>query len=205
MSTTWWRQRKSQIPRCSDTKYDTLDKWKFWPVGSPEEGITEVIKINPLGTINVCTNFLCNPFNSLERPTDEAKNRVDSQSEVSVGLLEDPLWVEVIGSEVFGPADDGVDLLRQLLGLLLQLLVLLHTETQQWLTNSTMAAVCNQTRLDYYGPHIKWLPLSQCRPHLQKLSARAEVVTFGSIVQHPLDGLDLQLGILRKEEWLWLG
>lgn len=49
----------------------------------------------------------------------------DSQTEVSVGLLEDPLRVEVIGGEVFGPADDGVDLLRQLLGLLLQLLMLL--------------------------------------------------------------------------------
>lgn len=59
---------------------------------------------------------------------------MDSQSEVSVGLPEDPLGVEVIGGEVFGPADDGVDLLGQLLGLQLQLLVLLHTQTQRTVT-----------------------------------------------------------------------
>lgn len=34
---------------------------------------------------------------------------------------------------MFGPANDGVNLLRQLLGFLLQLLMLLHTETQQLL------------------------------------------------------------------------
>lgn len=58
---------------------------------------------------------------------------LDSQSEVSVCLLEDPVRVKVFGGEVFGPADDGVDLLRQLLGLLLQLLMLLHTQTQRLL------------------------------------------------------------------------
>lgn len=40
------------------------------------------------------------------------------------------------------------------------------------------------------------------RPHLQELSAGAQVVTLGSIVQHPLDGLDLQLGVLTETESL---
>jgi len=34
--------------------------------------------------------------------------------------------------------------------------------------------------------------------YLKELSAGAEVMTFGGVVQHPLDGLDLDLGILRK-------
>lgn len=71
---------------------------------------------------------------------------MDSQSEVSVGLLEDPVRVKVVGGEVFGPANDGVDLLRQLLGLLLQLLMLLHTQTQQLLTG-TIPTVMRQTHL----------------------------------------------------------
>lgn len=50
---------------------------------------------------------------------------VNLQFEVSVCLPEDPLRVKVVGGEVFGPADDGADLLCQLLGLLLQLLMLL--------------------------------------------------------------------------------
>lgn len=56
---------------------------------------------------------------------------MDLQSEVGISVLEDPLRVEVIGGEVFGPADDGVDLLRQLLGLLLQLLMFLHAQMQR--------------------------------------------------------------------------
>lgn len=54
-------------------------------------------------------------------------NIADSQTQVGVGLLEDLLRVEMIGGEVLSPAHDGVDLLGQLLGLLLQLLMLLHT------------------------------------------------------------------------------
>ena len=65
----------------------------------------------------------------------------NSQRQVGVGLLEDPLGVEVIGGEMFGPADDGVDLLRQLLGLLFQLLMLLHTETQQLPTANRLTSV----------------------------------------------------------------
>ena len=42
--------------------------------------------------------------------------------------------VKVFGGQMLGSADDGVDLVGQLLGLLLQLLMLLHTETQQGLT-----------------------------------------------------------------------
>lgn len=51
------------------------------------------------------------------------------QSEIGVCLLEDPLRVKVVGSEVFGPAHNRVDLLCQFLGLLLQLLMLLHEHT----------------------------------------------------------------------------
>jgi len=69
----------------------------------------ETLGIHPLGPTNV--------------------SGADLQSEVGVGLPEDPLGVEVIGGKAFGPADDGVDLLRQLLGLLLQLPMLLYTET----------------------------------------------------------------------------
>lgn len=65
----------------------------------------------------------------------------NSQRQVGVGLLQDPLGVEVVGGEVFGPADDGVDLLRQLLGLLLQLLMLLHTQTQQLATANRLTTV----------------------------------------------------------------
>lgn len=53
----------------------------------------------------------------------------DSQTQVDVGLLEDLVGVEVIGGEVLGPAHDGVDLLGQFFGLLLQLLMLLHKQT----------------------------------------------------------------------------
>lgn len=49
-----------------------------------------------------------------------------SQSEVGLRLPEDPLGVKVGGGEQLGPAHDGVDLLRQVLGLLLQLLMLLY-------------------------------------------------------------------------------
>lgn len=51
----------------------------------------------------------------------------DSQTQVGVGLLQDLLRVEMIGRQVLSPAHDGVDLLGQFLGLLLQLLMLLHT------------------------------------------------------------------------------
>ena len=40
------------------------------------------------------------------------------------------------------------------------------------------------------------------RTHLQQLPAGAQVVTFGRVVQHPLDGLDLQLGVLREQQRL---
>lgn len=39
---------------------------------------------------------------------------------------------------MFGPADDGADLLCELLRLLLQLMMLLHTQTEQLLTDSTI-------------------------------------------------------------------
>lgn len=91
--------------------------------------------------------------------------------------------VEVVGRQIFGPAYDGVDLLRQLLGLLLQLLMLLHTETPALLTAN------HETE--------RRRPRSS---HLQHLSAGAEVVTFGGVVEHPLNGLDLELGVLWQDD-----
>lgn len=61
----------------------------------------------------------------------------------------------MVGGQVFGAGHDGVDLVGELLGFLLQLLVL-----------------------------------------LQELPARTQVLPFGCKLQHPLNGLDLQLCIL---------
>lgn len=91
------------------------------------------------------------------------------QSEIGVCLLEDPLRVKVVGSEVFGPAHNRVDLLCQFLGLLLQLLMLLHEHTH---TKYSLILTVK--------PRV--IKSMQACPHLQQLSTGAQVVTFGSIV-----------------------
>lgn len=94
----------------------------------------------------------------------------DSQTQVGVGLLQDPVRVKVGGGQVLSPADDGVDLLRQFFGFLFELLMLLHTPQ-----------TVSRSGEDHLGSR-RVQQQQQQQLYLEKLPAGSQVVASGGAV-----------------------